>query len=246
VVALAAGIQRDPELLRSEAQVLAQERRIRALAAGASVRTQEHTTVGTDGKRYVTSISITISGPEKIVDRIDGGAKGVSVETTSEPDEENRNGQMPLRPLSTADRNATYSPKVRQAIEKLKAIERDVISHEAAHKAAGGQYAGPVSYSYTTGPDGKRYITGGEVPISAPAGRTPEETARIMDQVQRAALAAGDPSPQDISVAAKAASAKARAQREISRTEAGRAYSAWNMAKGADRASPFSMPSLVA
>ncbi len=223
----ASGLRKDTELQRSEAQVLAQERRIRAQAAGADVRTSTRTTVGSDGKRYVTSISITVTGPEDVVDRIGGGSKGVSVDTARKDGkttsaENDGSGQSP-----DATRDATYSPKVRQSVEKLKAIERDVIAHEAAHKAVGGQYAGAVSYSYTTGPDGKRYITGGEVPISAPAGRTPEETILIMERVQRAALAAGSPSSQDISVASSAAALQAAARQELTRGQAEKAYGQW-------------------
>ena len=81
------GFRKDTELQRSEAQVLAQERRIRAQAAGGDVRTSERTTVGSDGKRYVTSVSITVTGPEEVVDRIGGGSKGVSVDTARKPGE---------------------------------------------------------------------------------------------------------------------------------------------------------------
>ncbi len=224
------GLRKDMELQRSEAQVLAQEQRIRAQAAGSDIRTSEHTTVGSDGKRYVTSISITVTGPEDVVDRIGGGTKGVSVDTArkNEKTTSTENGGRKQFPdASSATQDATYSAKVRQSVEKLKAIERDVIAHEAAHKAVGGQYAGAVSYSYTTGPDGKRYITGGEVPISAPAGRTPEETLRIMERVQQAALAVGDPSPQDISVASSAAALQAAARQELSRAQAEKAYGRW-------------------
>jgi hypothetical protein len=57
------------------------------------------------------------------------------------------------------------------------------------------------------------YISGGEVPISAKEGRTPEETIRNMQAVQRAALAPADPSPQDLSTAAAAALIEQRARR---------------------------------
>ena len=232
----ASGFRKDTELQRSEAQVLAQERRIRAQAAGADVRTSEHTTVGSDGKRYVTSISITVTGPEDVVDRIGGGSKGVSVDTALQPGETTSGkdgGPKRASDASSTAKDPTYSAKIRQSVEKLKAIERDVIAHEAAHKAVGGQYAGAVSYSYTTGPDGKRYITGGEVPISAPAGRTPEETIRIMERVQRAALAAGSPSPQDISVASSAAALQAAARQELSQGQAEKAYGQWTLTQDA-------------
>ncbi|MDR1622573.1 MAG: hypothetical protein LBS00_09385, partial [Synergistaceae bacterium] len=88
------------------------------------------------------------------------------------------------------------------------------------------RFAGAVSYSYTQGPDGKRYITGGEVPIHVPPSDDPEQALRDMEQVQRAALAPGNPSAQDRSVAAAAAAmaAQARQQLSLSAKEAGDAF----------------------
>ena len=96
-------------------------------------------------------------------------------------------------------------PQVQAEIARLKAIEEKVKAHEAAHKSAGGTMTGPVSYSYTRGPDNRNYITGGEVQISMAPGKTPQETVSRMQQVIRAALAPADPSPQDRAVAAQAA-----------------------------------------
>jgi SprA-related family len=105
-------------------------------------------------------------------------------------------------------------PQVRAVAEKMKAIEEKVKAHEAAHKAAGGNLAGPASFSYTQGPDGRSYITGGEVQINISPGKTPEETISRMQQVIRAALAPADPSGQDRAVAAQAASQIAQAQQQ--------------------------------
>lgn len=105
-------------------------------------------------------------------------------------------------------------PEVQQTVERLKRIEEKVKAHEAAHKAAGGSLAGSASYSYTQGPDGRSYITGGEVQIDMSGGNTPEETITRMQQVIRAALAPSDPSGQDRAVAAQAAGIMAQAQQE--------------------------------
>src|SRR5680860_898722 len=48
----------------------------------------------------------------------------------------------------------------------LKARDRDVRAHEAAHQAAGGQHAGAMSFTYQRGPDGAQYAVGGEVSIN--------------------------------------------------------------------------------
>lgn len=106
--------------------------------------------------------------------------------------------------------------ETRAQIAQLKRIEAEVIAHEMAHMAVGGRFAGSVSYSKTQGPDGRSYITGGEVPISVPASDDPEETIRNMQQVMAAALAPAKPSSQDLSVAASAASQLAGARAEAS------------------------------
>ena len=107
-------------------------------------------------------------------------------------------------------------PQIQAQIVQLKAIEEKVKAHEAAHKSAGGTMTGPVSYSYTRGPDGKNYITGGEVPISVSSGKTPQETISRMQQVIQAALAPADPSPQDRAVAAQAAALQQEARQQES------------------------------
>lgn len=106
------------------------------------------------------------------------------------------------------------TPEVRDKVIELKRNEQKVKAHEMAHQIAGGNFAGGVSYKTTVGPDGKNYIVGGEVPISAPEGKTPEETVQNMEQVIKAAMAPQDPSPQDYAVASKASMLKIKAQQE--------------------------------
>jgi hypothetical protein len=105
--------------------------------------------------------------------------------------------------------------RLRMAVEKLKRIEARVIAHEMAHKVVGGQYAGSVRYEYTRGPDGRLYITGGEVSIDVSEEPTPEETIQKMEIVRRAALAPADPSPQDLAVAQTATIKEMRARLEL-------------------------------
>jgi hypothetical protein len=100
-------------------------------------------------------------------------------------------------------------------LAELKARDRDVKAHEAAHKASGGQYAGSASFSYQNGPDGRQYAIGGEVPIDAGViAGDPDATIRKMEQVRAAALAPAEPSGQDRSVAALATAAIAKARSE--------------------------------
>ena len=101
-------------------------------------------------------------------------------------------------------------------VEKLRARDREVRTHEQAHKSAGGRYAGAISYDYQTGPDGKRYAVGGSVPIDvSPVPNDPEATIQKMDQVQRAALAPAEPSGADRRVAAQASRTRAEARAEL-------------------------------
>jgi hypothetical protein len=100
-------------------------------------------------------------------------------------------------------------------VAELSRRDTAVRAHERAHKAAAGAYAGAVALSYTTGPDGQRYATGGEVPIDiAPIPGDPAATIQKLSQVKRAALAPADPSGADRSIAAAAAAGIAEARTE--------------------------------
>lgn len=118
----------------------------------------------------------------------------------------------------------------KKEVEKLKKIDREVRAHEAAHKAAGGSLVtGGASYTYTTGPDGKRYVTGGEVNIDISYDLDdPRATIDKMRQVRRAALAPADPSAQDRAVAAKASQIEARARAELSKQQRADSYESVN------------------
>jgi len=101
-------------------------------------------------------------------------------------------------------------------VRRLKKVDKEVRAHEAAHKNAGGQFAGSASYSYAVGPDGQRYAVGGEVSIDvAPIEGDPEATLAKLDVVIAAALAPAKPSAQDRKVAAAAVAARNRARAEL-------------------------------
>lgn len=105
-------------------------------------------------------------------------------------------------------------------IQNLVARDREVRSHEQAHASAGGRYAGPPSFAYTRGPDGRSYATSGEVSIDvSPVPNDPEATLRKMELVQRAALAPAEPSAQDLRVAAQAQAQAAQARAELNQLQ---------------------------
>lgn len=117
--------------------------------------------------------------------------------------------------LSNNAYNNYQNIKKQMIINQLKTIEKKVIAHEMAHKSVGGELAGPVNYKYAVGPDGKRYIVGGEVPIKIRKGKTPEETIKIAQKIKAAALAPANPSPQDLKVAAQASLMEIKARMEM-------------------------------
>jgi hypothetical protein len=103
-----------------------------------------------------------------------------------------------------------------QEVDKLKARDREVRTHEQAHVAAGGQHIrGGIQYDFQRGPDGRNYAVGGHVNIDVSEEKTPEATVTKMQQVKRAALAPAEPSGADRAVAAAASQKEQAARSEI-------------------------------
>jgi hypothetical protein len=102
-------------------------------------------------------------------------------------------------------------------IKELKARDREVRSHEAAHLAAAGSLArGGASFSYQRGPDGVQYAVGGEVNIdTSPVAGDPAATLEKAQRIRAAALAPAQPSSQDLRVASQAAQLAVQARAEI-------------------------------
>ncbi len=134
-------------------------------------------------------------------------------------------GQPAANPPSGRRRNeaaeAGAPTPQQQRLEQLQLadlVSRDqaVRAHEQAHAAVGGSYAGAPSYTYSRGPDGKRYAVGGEVGIDiSVVPNDPAATLAKMETVLRAALAPADPSARDLRVAAQAQAQMAQARAEL-------------------------------
>ena len=112
-----------------------------------------------------------------------------------------------------ATQQGRLTPEQQRQVAELQSRDREVRAHEAAHKAVGGSLAGGASFSYQSGPDGRRYAVGGEVSIDTGGERDPQATIAKMRQVVAAALAPAQPSSQDRAVAAAARATMAEAQR---------------------------------
>ncbi|MEM1071818.1 MAG: putative metalloprotease CJM1_0395 family protein [Planctomycetota bacterium] len=155
-------------------------------------------------------------------------------------------GTQTRRPVERADDSATISREARDAagvsagdarqprgvdgepltdeqareVEELQARDAEVRAHEQAHVAAAGTlFRGGPTYTYQTGPDGKRYAVGGMVQIDTSEGATPEETIQKAAQIRRAALAPAEPSSTDQAVAANASRMEAEARAELARED---------------------------
>ncbi len=146
-----------------------------------------------------TSVSSVVNGGEAETDR--------PVELMSGQKETGLNGQQ---------KDSVELSAEAEEIRELQARDREVRAHEAAHAAAGGAYAGAPSYTYSNGPDGTSYASGGEVSIDiSPVPGDPQATLMKAQQVRAAAMAPAEPSAQDMQVAQKAQAMAAAARMEL-------------------------------
>lgn len=119
-------------------------------------------------------------------------------------------------PTSNSQKSDAEVLAEKEVIRSLESRDKEVRNHERAHASVGGAFTGAPSYSYETGPNGKKYAVEGEVSVDlTPIAGDPKETIAKMKMVQAAALAPADPSSQDIRVAATAASIILEAQAEL-------------------------------
>jgi SprA-related family len=152
-----------------------------------------------------TSRGPRVDGQDDILDISPEGLAAVSAPPENEePTEAEVSGQEEL------------SEEEQRAVEELERRDEEVRRHEQAHVAAGGRFVrGGASLEYTTGPDGRRYATGGEVSIDIGTARTPQATIQKMGAVKRAAVAPVQPSAQDRAVYRAAVSIESTARQEL-------------------------------
>lgn len=170
-----------------------------------------------DYRQLIDTMKKARSGLDAMEKNSDGSAKTGSGSAVG--DKKGELTQSQTAQASSRVSSPMDDPEIRQEVLKLQQREKEVIAHEQAHKAVGGQYAGAASYSYTQGPDGKNYISGGEVSIDTSEEKEPEDTVSKMQQVRAAALAPAQPSPQDMSVASTASQKEAEARIEVLRQQ---------------------------
>jgi hypothetical protein len=129
----------------------------------------------------------------------------------------NRSKEHGSSEQSTNDsQESTLSDAELRKISKLKSRDREVRAHEAAHIAVGGSVVrSGARLSYTKGPDGVLYATGGEVSIDTSKANSPEATLAKAERIRRAALAPAKPSAQDRAIAAQAVRMAMQARQEV-------------------------------
>lgn len=148
--------------------------------------------------------------------RADPLQPGTSQETPSPTPQETAPDAASRTEKKTANGKAELTPEQVAQLTKLRARDREVRQHEAAHLAAsGGLAVSGASFSYQKGPDGVNYAVGGEVQIDTSSGRTPQESLERARTIQAAALAPAQPSGQDKAVAAAAQKMELQARTEL-------------------------------
>ncbi len=145
------------------------------------------------------------------------GTEG-EAKTDLPPENSSESVQRPKEGESEGNSDATaLTEEEQEQVEELKQRDLEVRQHEQAHLAAAGSLAtGGAQYEFQTGPDGKQYAIGGHVNIDTSPGSNPQATIAKAKQIQRAATAPADPSPQDVKVAAKASQMLMEAQQKLS------------------------------
>lgn len=92
----------------------------------------------------------------------------------------------------------------RAELRETQARDASVRREEQAHAAAAGTLAGAIQYEYAVGPDGRRYVVNGRVPINGSAASgDPEASERLGRRLSAAALSAQAPSGADLAAAAE-------------------------------------------
>ena len=131
--------------------------------------------------------------------------------------EAHKESQRPSHEARSGRQESEFNAEEKRKLEELRARDREVRTHEAAHKAAAGNLArGGAQFEFETGPDGRRYAVGGEVSIdTSKVSGDPQATISRAQTIRRAANAPAQPSGQDRAVAAQATRMEAEARQEL-------------------------------
>lgn len=113
-----------------------------------------------------------------------------------------------------------FTDEEKSRLQQLQQRDHEVRMHEQAHiAAAGGLVQGGPKYTLVKGPDGQMYAIGGHVHLDTSPESSPDATIEKAKRIKAAALAPGDPSSQDLRVAARASMMEMRARGELREKE---------------------------
>ncbi len=165
--------------------------------------------VGADGKLYVTGADVAKSRKTTSNEPQDNQnpSNQQSSKTSDKPPifSEINSPRINISPFELAkmqEDKDNHSKSQNQSLEKLKATDARVRSHEALHfNAAAGLADGGAKFDLVQGSDGKFYAVGGHVDIRTTNTSSPQKSASDASTVARAANAPADGSAQDFSVA---------------------------------------------
>lgn len=113
---------------------------------------------------------------------------------------------------------------IKNKISQLEIREQAIINHEKTHRSVGGNLASSATYVYTNGPDGKQYISGGQVDMKMPSGGSLVNLLSGLKRIKSAATAVGNPSSTDLHTAANASAIEASVLKEIALKNMSEAY----------------------
>lgn len=117
--------------------------------------------------------------------------------------------------ISQVKAEDTKDIAIKNEILRLEIREKEIIKHEETHMLVGGNLAGSPSYIYINGPDGKRYISGGQVDMKMPKGGNLESLLNGLKRIKSAATAVNNPSGTDLQTAATTSAIEASILKEI-------------------------------
>lgn len=115
----------------------------------------------------------------------EGDREGVRVR---EGDEQSRREVTKRRDDERARSTASGSERVNAQVQRMRVQEREVRRTQVMKAAVGGAFAGDSTYQFALGPDGRRYIVGGDVSLDvSPVENNPRATISKMQRVRAAA-----------------------------------------------------------
>ena len=142
---------------------------------------------------------------EENFNRRRGEQDGVILQLTGQTEKTDKLGYSKAGVVGQFEENAQgLDPEEEDLVNRLRQRDQEVRQHELSHAAALGGDAGVIRYTYQIGPDGRAYAIGGSTEVDMGPEATEAATRAKAQKIRAAAMAVGDPSTADASVAGQA------------------------------------------